>query len=92
MASTFLEGICHLEAGDKDVVLVLAEIAPLALALVAGIRDRALLLPLAVSAWLILGPVMGFRTGWRSLGTFGDPARDVTVVTFNAAAMDTSMN
>lgn len=54
------------------------------LALVAAVRDRALLLPLLVSGWLILGPIMGFRTGWRGWFTGSDPTRDITVVTFNA--------
>jgi vancomycin resistance protein VanJ len=53
------------------------------LGLVAAFRDRALLVPLAVSAAVIVGPVMGFRTGWRALLTRADPARDMTVVTFN---------
>jgi endonuclease/exonuclease/phosphatase (EEP) superfamily protein YafD len=46
--------------------------------------DRALLLPLALSALIGLGPIMGFRTGWRSLVTSEDPDRDLRVVTFNA--------
>lgn len=54
------------------------------LALLAAVRDRALLLPLLVSGWLIVGPVMGFRTGWRGWLTGSDPTRDLTVVTFNA--------
>jgi endonuclease/exonuclease/phosphatase (EEP) superfamily protein YafD len=53
------------------------------LALVAAIRDRALLLPLGVAAGVIVGPVMGFQTGWRALLTTPDPGRDVTVATFN---------
>lgn len=60
-------------------------LAPVAgLALLAAVRDRALLLPLLLSGWLILGPVMGFRTGWRGWLVRPDPARDLTVVTFNA--------
>jgi len=54
------------------------------LAVAAAVRDRALLLPLLVSAWLIAGPVMGFGTGWRGWLTGSDPSRDLTVVTFNA--------
>jgi vancomycin resistance protein VanJ len=54
------------------------------LALPAAVRDRALLVPLFVSGWLIVGPVMGFQTGWRGWLTRPDPARDLTVVTFNA--------
>ena len=50
----------------------------------AWVRDRALLVPLVVSAWLILGPIMGVQTGWRGLFTRPDPARDLTIVTFNA--------
>ncbi len=53
------------------------------LMLVAAIRDRALLVPLGISAWLILGPVMGFQTGWRALLTTPEPGRDLTVATFN---------
>jgi endonuclease/exonuclease/phosphatase (EEP) superfamily protein YafD len=58
------------------------------LALLAAVRDRALLVPLAVSAWLIVGPVMGYQTGWRSLLTSPDPTRDVTVATFNIRSGD----
>lgn len=50
----------------------------------AALRDRALLLPLVASGLLILVPVMGFRTGWRGWLTASDPARELTVVTFNA--------
>lgn len=58
------------------------------LVLVAAFRDRALLVPLAVSAALIVGPVMGFQTGWRALLTQSDPDRDITVVTFNIRGGD----
>jgi endonuclease/exonuclease/phosphatase (EEP) superfamily protein YafD len=50
---------------------------------VAAFRDRALLVPLAVSAAVIVGPIMGFQFGWRGLLTGADPDRDITVVTFN---------
>ncbi|MBT8488780.1 MAG: hypothetical protein HKN72_11850 [Gemmatimonadetes bacterium] len=54
------------------------------LALLAAVRDRGLLLPLLVTGWLILGPVMGFRTGWRGWLVGPDPTRDLTLATFNA--------
>jgi endonuclease/exonuclease/phosphatase (EEP) superfamily protein YafD len=54
-----------------------------ALALAAVVRDRALMLPLAVAAAVIVGPIMGFRTGWRALLVRPDADRDITVVTFN---------
>lgn len=54
------------------------------LILLAAVRDRVLLIPLLVSAWLIVGPIMGFRTGWRALLTSPDPLHDLRVVTFNA--------
>jgi vancomycin resistance protein VanJ len=45
-------------------------------------RDRALLASLALSACVVLGPVIGLRTGWRRL--FVSPApSDVRVMTFN---------
>jgi vancomycin resistance protein VanJ len=50
--------------------------------LVAWLRGR-LLLPLAVGAVVVLGPVMGFRTGWRRL--LPAPAgQQMRVVSFNA--------
>jgi endonuclease/exonuclease/phosphatase (EEP) superfamily protein YafD len=54
------------------------------LALLAAVRDRALLLPLLLAGWLVVGPVMGFGTGWRGWFTRSDATRDLTVVTFNA--------
>ena len=49
---------------------------------VAWLRAR-LLLPVAAGALLVLGPIMGFRTGWRRL--LPAPAgADVRVVSFNA--------
>jgi vancomycin resistance protein VanJ len=57
---------------------------PLALLLpAAGLRDRALLLPLAVVSTLLAGPIIELRTGWRGLLTGPDPATDVRVVTYN---------
>jgi endonuclease/exonuclease/phosphatase (EEP) superfamily protein YafD len=47
--------------------------------------DRSLLLPLVVAALVVVGPVMGFVTGWRGLvqrSPAGGP--EVGVVTFNA--------
>jgi endonuclease/exonuclease/phosphatase (EEP) superfamily protein YafD len=50
---------------------------------VAWLRGR-LLFPLAVGALIVLGPVMGFRTGWRRL--LPSPAGEhVRVVSYNAA-------
>jgi endonuclease/exonuclease/phosphatase (EEP) superfamily protein YafD len=50
--------------------------------IVAWLRAR-LLLPVAVGALVVLGPVMGFRTGWRRL--LPSPAGErVRVVSFNA--------
>ena len=49
---------------------------------VAWLRAR-LLIPLAVGALVVLGPVMGFRTGWRRL--LPSPSgQQVRVVSFNA--------
>ena len=45
-------------------------------------RDRALLAPLALAAWVALGPVMGLRTGWRRLFISPRPS-DLRVMTFN---------
>jgi len=57
---------------------------PLAFLLpVAGLRDRALLLPLAMMSLLLAGPIVELRTGWRGLLTGPDPATDVRVVTYN---------
>lgn len=53
---------------------------------VAAVRDRALLLPLGAAAWVILGPVMGFHTGWRSYFARADPAHDITLATSNIRA------
>ena len=49
--------------------------------LVAWLRAR-LLVPLAVGALIVLGPVMGFRTGWRRLLPAAEGQR-VRVVSFN---------
>jgi endonuclease/exonuclease/phosphatase (EEP) superfamily protein YafD len=58
------------------------------LMLAAAIRDRALLLPLAVASIMILGPVMGFRTGWRRILPAADSGHPVTVATFNVRSGD----
>lgn len=60
----------------------LLPLAPLAVG--AWARDRALLLPWGVTLLVVLMPVMGFRTGWRTALVRADEARDMTVVTFNA--------
>ena len=60
-------------------LLPLGLIVPLAIA-----SDRTLLVPLAAAALIVIGPVMGFRTGLRSLPALeGD--RDLTIATFNMA-------
>ena len=46
--------------------------------------DRPLLVPIGVTALLVLGPVMGLRTGWRTWLTRADEARDVRIVSLNA--------
>lgn len=59
---------------------------PLAVLLpIASLWDRSLLPALAVAGLIVLGPVMGFRTGWRSVlsGTRG--GSDIQVVSFNAS-------
>ena len=46
--------------------------------------DRPLLVPIAVTVLIALGPVMGLRTGWRALLTGADEAWDVRIVSLNA--------
>ena len=61
-------------------------LVPLALLVPAALLSyRPGLVPLAVGALIVLGPVMGFRTGWRRLlpQPEGTPIR---VVTFNAGS------
>lgn len=62
--------------------ILLLPFAP-ALALAAW-RDRAMILPLVIGLAVVIGPIMGFRTGVRSLLTFGQD-EDLTVVSFNVA-------
>ncbi len=50
----------------------------------AAIRDRALLTPLALAAWLLIGPFLGFRTGIGGAVT-GEREEDVTIATLNVA-------
>lgn len=58
---------------------------PLVILVPASLRwDRALLVPLALAMVIVLGSVMGFRTGWRSWLASPDSTRDVTVMTLNA--------
>ena len=53
----------------------------------AAFRDRALLVPLGLSVVIGLGPLIGVRSGWRTL--LPDPAGDrFRVATFNAAGGD----
>jgi len=51
----------------------------------AFVRDRAITVLLAVIGVLLLGPVVGLRTGWRDLLRSEDPARDLRVASFNVA-------
>jgi vancomycin resistance protein VanJ len=60
----------------------------LALVPAAFIWDRPLLPLLAVAALVLLGPVMGLRSGWRTLLVTEDPQRDIRVVSFNAEGGD----
>ena len=46
--------------------------------------DRALLIPLAVTGLIVLGPVMGGRTGWRAWLVHRDDARDIRIASLNA--------
>ncbi|MBE0595445.1 MAG: endonuclease/exonuclease/phosphatase family protein [Gemmatimonadales bacterium] len=46
--------------------------------------DRPLLVPIAGTVLIVLGPVMGLRTGWQAWLTGGDTARDVRIVSLNA--------
>lgn len=46
-------------------------------------RDRPLLPVLVLAGLVVLGPVMGFRTGWRSLVPDGRQDRDLQVASFN---------
>ena len=51
--------------------------------------DRPFLPLLAVAGLVLAGPVMGFRSGWRSLLANDDPQRDIRVVSFNARGGET---
>jgi endonuclease/exonuclease/phosphatase (EEP) superfamily protein YafD len=55
----------------------------------AAIKDRALLTPLLLSGVLLVGPVMGFHTGWRSLFAGPGSGDDFTIVSFNARGGET---
>jgi endonuclease/exonuclease/phosphatase (EEP) superfamily protein YafD len=46
--------------------------------------DRTLLLPLALSGLIVLGPIVGFRTGWRRAFVWEDQEQDIRVTSFNA--------
>jgi len=66
--------------GPRWVVLLpLVPLLPLA-----AYRDRVLLLPLAMTGMVVLGPVMGYRTGWRTLLSSDPDTGAFSVVTFNA--------
>ncbi len=57
---------------------------PLALLIPAAMLwDRALLVPLALLAALLAGPIIEMRTGWRGLLAQPDPVTDLRVVTYN---------
>jgi endonuclease/exonuclease/phosphatase (EEP) superfamily protein YafD len=51
-------------------------------------RDRALVVPLCAAAWVVVFPVMGFQTGWRSALVASDEAASLRVATFNARGGD----
>jgi vancomycin resistance protein VanJ len=55
---------------------------PLLLPLVL-LRDRPLLVPLALATLIVLGPVVGLHSGWRRLFVRPDPSRDIRVMSFN---------
>ena len=50
----------------------------------AFIFDRPLLSPILLSAMIMLGPVVGLRSGWRAMLVGEDPARDIHVASLNA--------
>lgn len=56
----------------------------LALVPAAGAFDRALLVPLGVSALILAVPILGVRTGWRAPLAGAASGTDLRVVTFNA--------
>lgn len=49
-----------------------------------ALRDRALLVPVALAGLVVAGPIVELRTGWRGLLVGDDPDRDVRIVTLNA--------
>ncbi len=55
---------------------------PFALA-VSFLWDRALLLAVALAGLIVLGPVMGFRTGWRRALVWENQEQDIRVASFN---------
>jgi endonuclease/exonuclease/phosphatase (EEP) superfamily protein YafD len=66
--------------GPRWVLLLpLAGLVPLAVK-----RDRTLLAPLAVAALIVLGPVMGQQTSWRSWFVSTDAERHIRIATLNA--------
>lgn len=57
---------------------------PLGIAVILAVaHDRAVLPILGVTALILAGPVIEFRTGWRALHARPDPSRDLTVVSYN---------
>jgi len=60
-------------------LLPLAPLLPLAF-----LRDRALIPLLLLAGILVLGPLMGMRTGWRSVLPEGSGGPDLRIVSFNA--------
>jgi len=50
----------------------------------ASFRDRPLVFPLVLAGLTVIGPVMGFQLGWRSLFPGESQVRDLQVVSFNA--------
>lgn len=50
----------------------------------AFVRDRALLVPVALAGLVVVGPVVELRTGWRGLLVGEEPGRDLRIATLNA--------
>jgi endonuclease/exonuclease/phosphatase (EEP) superfamily protein YafD len=64
---------------------------PLPLLAIAALLFRPRLLgPVALGAWLALGPAMGFRLGWRGWASGAPDRPALRLVTFNADAGDNS--
>lgn len=60
-------------------------LAPIIILLPLAVLQRQNLIPLALATVILVGPVMGFRTGWRSWFGRGEHQEDLRVITFNVA-------